>query len=81
MNRSEAVEIKSSLETGKLTGLGAVGDAHRPQRLLGGGVEAARVRPVRRHHRVQRGAAGGEALGLGLVVAADQAHELAHAVP
>uniref|UniRef100_A0A0N4ZLE2 Glucosamine_iso domain-containing protein n=1 Tax=Parastrongyloides trichosuri TaxID=131310 RepID=A0A0N4ZLE2_PARTI len=47
---------------------------------LGRPVPAGLVRAVAAHAAVQRGAAGQEAFGLGVVLAVDQPHELAHDV-
>ena len=61
-------------------GLRAVGDALGPQLGVRGALEALRVRPVGRHHRVQAAAARLKTFLLRLVVTLYQAHELAHAV-
>ena len=47
---------------------------------LGGGVESLQIGTMRRHGRVERGATGRKAFLLGVVRAADEAHELGHAV-
>ena len=72
----------SQLETAlEHEGLCPLRHLDRPQALVGPVLEALGVRSVGRHHGVEGGTAGTEALLLGLVLAQDEAHELGHAVP
>ncbi len=57
-----------------------VGKILRLQLGIGGALEGLRIGAVAGHAVVQAGAAGHEALGLGVVRAEDQAHELVHQV-